>query len=354
MKISQAGLDAIKAHEGLRLLAYPDPATGGEPWTIGYGRARGVREGQQITTDEAERFLREDLAWVEKCIADTIRVPLTQPQYDALCSLIYNIGAGGFQTSTLARKLNAGDYAGAADEFSRWDKAAGQRMAGLATRRAAERSMFLSAPGPQPAPRPAPSQQPEPQPADIYGQEHSMPIPIAPIAAALLPTLIESIPRLATIFKPGSPVAERNVAAAGAVLDIVTKATGSVNAQQAVEAIKADPVQAAAATKAVEEQWFTLTETGGGGIAGARAADAAARAEDGPWWGVLRSPSFWWTLMMVPPVYAVIGSVVGLWGTEWPPDVRAAIATAVVSLIVGGGAGYYWGQITSRNRSAAP
>jgi hypothetical protein len=187
----------------------------------------------------------------------------------------------------------------------------------------------------------------------MYGQEHSMPLPIAGIAAALLPTLIESIPRLANIFKPGSEVAERNVAAASAVLDIVTKATGSVNAQAAVEAIKADPAQAAVAAKAVEDQWFTLTEAGGGGIAGARSADAAARAEDGPWWGVLRSPSFWWTLMMVPPVYAVIGSVVGLWGTEWPPDVRAAIATAVVSLIVGGGAGYYWGFVTSRNRPPA-
>jgi uncharacterized membrane protein len=66
---------------------------------------------------------------------------------------------------------------------------------------------------------------------------------------------------------------------------------------------------------------------------------------------MLHSPSFWVTVLLIPLVYMVVGSVVGLWGETWPSDVRAAIATAVVSLIVGGAAGYYWGQTTSRNRT---
>lgn len=353
MKISQAGLDAIKRHEGLRLNAYPDPASGGEPWSIGYGHTRDVERGQTITEAQAEQFLREDLAWVETCIERHVVAPLTQGQYDALCSLIFNIGQAAFTKSTLMRLLNQRDYAGAAAQFERWNIAAGQVNLGLTNRRAAERAMFVSDAPAEPSPAPEPAPAPAGDPTQ-YSQEAGMPLPIPALVGALLPSIIEAIPRLAQIFKPGSEVAERNVAGATAVLDIVTKATGTVNAQAAVEAIKADPVQLAAATKAVEAHWFELAPADGGGIEGARKADAAARDREGPLWDIFRSPSFWWTIMMAPPVYAVIGSVVGLWGKEWPADVRAAIATAVVSLIVGGGAGYYWGQSTSRNRSAAP
>ena len=180
-------------------------------------------------------------------------------------------------------------------------------------------------------------------------------MPIPALVTALLPSVVAAIPRLAQIFKPGSEVAERNVAAAGAVLDIVTKATGTVNAQAAVEAIQKDPVQLAAATKAVEAQWFELMPADGGGIDGARKADAAMVAMDGPWWTFLRSPSFWMLLLSLPLVYIVVGSIAGLWGhTDWSSDVRASLATAVVSLIVGGAAGYFWGQTTSRNRAPAP
>lgn len=174
-------------------------------------------------------------------------------------------------------------------------------------------------------------------------------MPIPAIVGALLPTLIDSIPRLAQIFKPGSAVAERNVAAATAVMDIVQKATGTVNAQAAVEAIKADPEQLAAATKAVESNWFQLVPADGGGIEGARKADAAFSGND-----MLRSPSFWVALALLPLVYMIVGSVVGLFGTPWSEDVRSAIANGVVGMVIGALVGYYFGQTTSRNRSPAP
>ena len=176
-------------------------------------------------------------------------------------------------------------------------------------------------------------------------QEHSM--PLAPVIAAVLPSIIEAVPKLGRLFGSGSEVAERNVKAAELVVETVRGATGALNAQDAAEKLAADPAAVQAASKAIDAIWYELTEAGGGGIDGARKADAAASARG----DILHSPSFWVTLALLPLVYLVVGSVVGLWGTEWPADVRAAIGTAVVSLIVGGAAGYYWGQTTSRNRT---
>lgn len=178
-------------------------------------------------------------------------------------------------------------------------------------------------------------------------KENAMPIPA--IVAALLPSLIEQIPKLGKLFGSGSQVAERNVALATTALEIAQEAVGASNAQDTIERMQADPQARAAAVKAVEDRWYELQEAGGGGIDGARKADATVRASG----DMLHSPSFWVTLALLPLVYMVVGSVVGLWGGEWPSDVRAAIATAVVSLVVGGAAGYYWGQTTSRNRTPA-
>lgn len=350
MKISQAGIDAITRHEGLRLTAYPDPASGGDPWTIGYGHTRDVEKGQTITKHQAEVFLRDDLAWVERCIERNVTVPLTQGQYDALCSLIFNIGQSAFASSTLLKLLNQRDYAGAADQFARWNIAAGKVNLGLTNRRAAERALFLSdaelpAKEAPPATEPATTHQ-----ADIYGQEHSMPIPA--IVGALLPSIIQAIPKLGSIFQgSGSEVAQRNMAAATAVLEIVQQATGTPNAQAAAEAIQADPVAKAAAEKAVEDNWFKLTEAGGGGIAAARKADQAVMFNDGPWWQVFRSPSFLVAMGLLPLVYMVVGAIVGLFGTPFSEDVRAAIANGIVGLVLGGLIGYYYGQTTSRNRA---
>jgi hypothetical protein len=175
-------------------------------------------------------------------------------------------------------------------------------------------------------------------------------MPLPAIIGALLPSLIESIPRLGKLFGSGSAVAERNVKAAELAMTIAKDAVGAVNAQEAIEKIKADPVAAQTVARAVESRWLELQEAGGDGISGARKVDAEAAARG----DMLHSPSFWVTLALLPLVYLVVGSVVGLWGGEWPSDVRASIATAVVSLIIGGAAGYYWGQTTSRNRTPAP
>jgi len=181
-----------------------------------------------------------------------------------------------------------------------------------------------------------------------YSQEAGMPIPA--VALALLPSLIEAIPKLGSLFGSGSKVAERNVAGVGLALDIVQKSVGAVNAQAAVEAL-ADPAKREVAAKAIEDNWYQLTEAGGGGIDGARKADAAAVASHEPVW---RSPSFVVAVGLLPLVYMIVGAVVGLFGAPFSDDVRSAIANGIVGLILGGLIGYYYGQTTSRNRSTVP
>lgn len=144
MHISDAGLALIKSFEGLRLEAYPDPATGGDPWTIGYGHTGDVEQGQVITEAEADEILRQDVAQFEMCVNSVLLVPVTQGQFDALVSFAFNVGCRNLRNSTLLRKLNAGDVDGAAAEFAVWNRAAGKIMAGLSRRRAAERDIFMS------------------------------------------------------------------------------------------------------------------------------------------------------------------------------------------------------------------
>lgn len=143
MQISEKGKGLIKDSEGCALKAYPDPGTGGKPWTIGHGHTHNVSKGDVITQAQAEQFLRDDLQPIYITIETCVKVPLNQNQFDALCSFIFNVGGGNFAKSTLLKKLNAGDYAGAADEFLRWNKAAGKVLLGLDIRRSKERSLFL-------------------------------------------------------------------------------------------------------------------------------------------------------------------------------------------------------------------
>ena len=206
---------------------------------------------------------------------------------------------------------------------------------------------------PQPAP-PAPVVKPEPPPPEKGRtpdppKETNMPLPL--IIGALLPSLIEAIPKLGALFGSGSAVQERNVKAAEMAVQLVQDATGARNAQEAVEMIKADPAVAQTAAKAIEDGWYQLTEVGGG-IDAARKADTAFVAAGGKVW---ESPSFWAMAMLTPLVYLVVLSLIGVLGTaEWSPELRASIATMVVSLVVGGSAGYYWGSTTSKNRAPAP
>jgi lysozyme len=139
-----------------KLRAYADPASGGEPWTIGWGSTRGVTKGMVISREEAERRFETDIANAERLVRAYAEVPLTQGQFDALVSFVFNVGAGRLgvkdgwvvlkngKPPTLRRKLNAGDYAGAAGEFAKWVYGSGKRMPGLVTRRAAEAGMFVS------------------------------------------------------------------------------------------------------------------------------------------------------------------------------------------------------------------
>lgn len=137
--------DHLRGFEGLRLDAYQDS---GGVWTIGYGHTgRDVTPGLRITREEAEELLAQDLAWAQQVVASTVRVPLTGGQDAALTSLIYNIGAGAWQKSTALRRLNVGDYAGAADALTWWNKAGGKVVGGLVRRREAERAMFMAGMG---------------------------------------------------------------------------------------------------------------------------------------------------------------------------------------------------------------
>ncbi|BEO21356.1 lysozyme (plasmid) [Serratia marcescens] len=140
MKISIKGLDLIKEFEGLRLQAYKCPA---DRWTIGYGHTAGVGPDDIITEEQAILLLCQDVAASERAVNQYVHVPLTQNQFDALVSFVFNLGVGNFRTSTLLKKLNADDDDGAAQEFGRWIHAGGKALPGLVRRREAERALFL-------------------------------------------------------------------------------------------------------------------------------------------------------------------------------------------------------------------
>lgn len=144
MKLSQRGIDLIKQFEGYSSKAYPDPATGGAPWTIGYGTTKGVKPGMVITAEQAEKMLRDDVAKFESGVSALLKVPTTQGQFDAMVSLAYNIGLGNFGKSTLLRKHNEKCYTCAAGQFPAWNRAAGKVMNGLTRRRNAERDVYMS------------------------------------------------------------------------------------------------------------------------------------------------------------------------------------------------------------------
>lgn len=146
MQTSDKGIALIKQFEGCKLTAYQDSVG---IWTIGYGwtqpvDGKPIRAGMTIKQETAERLLKTGLVSYESDVSRLVKVGVTQGQFDALVSFTYNLGARSLSTSTLLRKLNAGDYAGAADEFLRWNKAGGKVLNGLTRRREAERALFLS------------------------------------------------------------------------------------------------------------------------------------------------------------------------------------------------------------------
>jgi lysozyme len=145
LNISEAGIALIKESEKLRLDSYPDPATGGDPWTIGWGHTGSdIVPGMRVTQEQAELYFALDIEKIEKCINNCVSIQLTQGQFDALCSFVFNLGCMALRNSTLLRKLNASDNLGAAEEFKKWDHAGGRVLAGLTIRRAKEAQLFLA------------------------------------------------------------------------------------------------------------------------------------------------------------------------------------------------------------------
>ena len=145
MKTSDKGIDAIKHFEGFRNKAYKDVAG---YWTIGYGhlvrKGDGVVIGDIISPVNATLVLRQDLEDAEHTVNNHTQVQLSQNQFDALVSFVYNLGAQRFIGSSLLRYLNAGNSAAAAQEFTKWDMAGGQHNKGIHDRRVAEQAMFIN------------------------------------------------------------------------------------------------------------------------------------------------------------------------------------------------------------------
>lgn len=141
-KTNAEGIALIQSFESCRLEAYPDPATGGDPWTNGWGHTGPeVKPGTVITQEQADETFLRDLSRFEQAVQDCCAVNLTSNQFSALVSFEYNTGA--LAHSTLMRLVNAGNFAAAADQFSHWVWANGKVMPGLVRRRAAERALFL-------------------------------------------------------------------------------------------------------------------------------------------------------------------------------------------------------------------
>ena len=230
--------------------------------------------------------------------------------------------AGDFEQIT--RRINGG-LNGQADRLARWERA----QAALAGQTPAQPAAVKESLTAEPAPK---------------QEQKTMPLPA--FVAAALPALIESIPKLGKLFGSGSEVAERNVKAAELAVKIVQESLGAKNAQEAAELAK-DPEAAGRAAQAIEARWLELSEAGGDGIAGARKADQARSG--GSWW---QSPSLLIACLLLPLVYILVLSLIGAVGSAtWSDDVRAGLAGSLISAIVGGLCGYYYGQTTSRNRA---
>jgi lysozyme len=353
MQISARGLKLIADFEGLRFNAYPDPGTGNEPWTIGYGttvypNGDKVKKGDVISPEQALEYLRHDSKKFSDAVNRAVRVPLNQNQFDALVSFTYNLGAGALGRSTLLTKINSHDYRGAADEFGKWIYAGGRILAGLVRRRNAERDLFLAPVTEEIKPQPAPViPDPAPVVADPVQPEKPRKRFMAPVLAALLPSLVSLIPELAKLFG-GGPKTQQNIALAEKVANIVVSATNAPNLQGAVELMQTDPQVLSVAKKAVQEVWFELAEAGGGGIEGARSYNLKFAESGFPFW---KMPAFWITVLLLPLLYGTVYLVLTGAADSFSGELRAAIASSVVTGVLGGAIGFWLGSSFTTSKS---
>jgi lysozyme len=139
MTPSNKCIEMVKHFEGFKAVAYLCPAN---VWTIGYGRTKNVKDGDITSMPQATRDLEEELVEFGDQVQRVVDVELSQNEFDALTSWTYNLGVGNLQSSTLLKKLNAGDKDSVPSEMLRWNKAAGKVLAGLTIRRQAEADLW--------------------------------------------------------------------------------------------------------------------------------------------------------------------------------------------------------------------
>jgi lysozyme len=142
--------DKIKTFEGCVLHAYPDPASGGDPWTIGYGSTyyedgTPVKKGDEISKERAEALLHRDGMRRAGTIGSLVHSSINQNQFDALVSFAYNVGLRNFKTSTLLKKVNANpNDPTIRNEFAKWILAAGHVLNNLIERREQEAHLYFT------------------------------------------------------------------------------------------------------------------------------------------------------------------------------------------------------------------
>lgn len=143
--INAAGLDLIKRFEGLRLKAYKDVRG---IWTLGYGHIDGVVEGMECTPEKADEWLKSDVETAERAVGKIIDVALTDNQFSALVSFVFNLGAGALKNGTVPDKIRRSAWQSAAETIKKYNKARINgvliEVIGLANRRDAEAALFLS------------------------------------------------------------------------------------------------------------------------------------------------------------------------------------------------------------------
>lgn len=139
MQISIEGLSLIKKFEGMELEAYKCAAG---VWTIGYGHIKDVKEGDVITKAEADEMLVHEIEEYENYVNTAVTVPLSQCQFDAIVSWVFNLGNGNLRASTMLKVINSGDHAGVPAQIKRWNKAGGKVLEGLIRRREAEALLY--------------------------------------------------------------------------------------------------------------------------------------------------------------------------------------------------------------------
>lgn len=149
MQINNETIKLIQSFEGLELNAYPDPGSGGDPWTIGYGttiypNGKKVKKGDTITQQQAIEYFMQDILKFSNKVLPLLMQSLTDNQFGALLSFAYNVGLENLKISTLLKKVNKNPFDPTiADEFAKWKKAAGRVLPGLVRRRAEEAKLYF-------------------------------------------------------------------------------------------------------------------------------------------------------------------------------------------------------------------